>query len=810
MRFDRITLHNVGPFRDATLDLAAVPGRLVAVTGANGAGKSTCLELLAAAMYRECPTRGPLVGLATARDSSVEVHATNGKAWVLRHSLDAVSGKSSAVVLGPDGPAYDTDKVRAFDAWAASHLPPPEVLYASTFSPQGSGGFLELKPGDRKAVLLRVLGIERLETLAERARERARDARARHQVAAAREADERARGLSVAAAEQELAAARERADDAALEVSVRRHYLERAQDALADARTVWAASQRAQDERAVLVERETTLRRQVEDLDARTANNRRIPEDAADIRAAVERARALDAELPHLAEALSAARAAEAAAIAARDAAAALVARHEDGVRHAAQRETAATTRLAGAADVEAAVAELPAARAAADSRRAHVEELEGTLRALRDGLQHGSEARIGSLRGALESIKAPGAIEPGWLAAEALADDNVAAERIAAAPERIRLAEADVSRARLAALEAQRAVASVERLAARAEDVRAARAELAAALAERSEVRALMDAARSEAAAAEGAAREASAVASGAATAHAAARSERAELEPRLRLADKLAAAEARLAELEPQRQAAARELADVQQTLVCLPTVVGAAPTDERVRAARAAVEAASKEAASAAAAVAVREAALSDARASAARLADLAAAALAVADEVADWERLSQDLGRDGLQALEIDAAGPELTTLVNDLLHTCVGPRWTVSIEASRTSADGKKTLEGCEVRVLDTERGRDAAAESLSGGEKVIVSEAVSLALAMLACRRSGVRGATLVRDESGAALDASNARAYVAMLRRAADIVGASQVLLVSHAVEVQELCDARVVVADGGIEVRP
>ena len=89
--------------------------------------------------------------------------------------------------------------------------------------------------------------------------------------------------------------------------------------------------------------------------------------------------------------------------------------------------------------------------------------------------------------------------------------------------------------------------------------------------------------------------------------------------------------------------------------------------------------------------------------------------------------------------------------------------------------------------------------RDAPAETYSGGEKTILGEAVSLALSTLACRRSGVDRPTLVRDESGAALDADKAVAYVAMLRRAAEMIEADRVLLVSHAVEVQALCDARI-----------
>jgi len=63
---------------------------------------------------------------------------------------------------------------------------------------------------------------------------------------------------------------------------------------------------------------------------------------------------------------------------------------------------------------------------------------------------------------------------------------------------------------------------------------------------------------------------------------------------------------------------------------------------------------------------------------------------------------------------------------------------------------------------CRVMVRDDNSEREAHLHS--GGECVVRREAVSLTLTIVACRRAGVRGATLVRDESGAALDPQNAR----------------------------------------------
>lgn len=207
---------------------------------------------------------------------------------------------------------------------------------------------------------------------------------------------------------------------------------------------------------------------------------------------------------------------------------------------------------------------------------------------------------------------------------------------------------------------------------------------------------------------------------------------------------------------------------------------------------------------------AAVAKARAGLDMARESSARVATLQADVDAALAELSDWTRLAADLGKDGLQAIEVDAAGPELAAIANDLLHSCVSCRWTIDVRTQRQSADGKKTLEDCEIMVLDTQEGREADGSEFSGGEKVLIGEAISLALSLFACRRLGVQGPTLVRDESGAALSPENGRRYIEMLRRAAATIGADRILYVSHTPELQALADGRIHVGDGTAKVVP
>jgi exonuclease SbcC len=218
--------------------------------------------------------------------------------------------------------------------------------------------------------------------------------------------------------------------------------------------------------------------------------------------------------------------------------------------------------------------------------------------------------------------------------------------------------------------------------------------------------------------------------------------------LRPTCDLAPKLLEAETRLATYEPQLESLQAGIADLNAQLEALgktPTVLPA-PDVSSVELKAGELNLRSINAHTARA---IAEQRLAYVVESSERLRSTEGLLKTAGDELADWTRLSEDLGRDGLQALEIDAAGPELTALINDLLQSCVGSRFTVSVETTRQSADGKKQLEGCDVRVLDTLRGREANAETLSGGERVIVGEAIALALSMLSLRRSHVVGPTL-------------------------------------------------------------
>lgn len=811
IRIDRIRAHNMGPFKDVDVDIAAIPGLLVAVTGDNGAGKSTLLEMWPGGMFRDTWSRGTLADLATARDSSLTVDVVNGHAWRIHHTLDAVNGKGETLVTGADGPALPDTKVKFFDAWAKSHLPAPEVLYASTFAAQKSGGFLQLKPGDRKAVLLRVLGVERLEAQAKTARENAAAARTALATLDARIGDERVRSGSVEDARRDV-------DVAELVVSMGEAAVAKAREGLREweaERAILDAAQleaRRHEERAAgLRQRIVTEEQALADVTTRLANNREALAQELDVRAAVARRTEIAAEVARLEVAAVAAEGTYREACASATAAAATAAGAERTHREARvrsdeaeRRHAEAKARLGEREAVLAAVEQAKGAEATRNAARDLVTVREGELDALRGQRVVGAEGRIVSLRGGFVEITKDGT-NGSVVAVRTLSADDETVNLAASLPARTREAETALLAAKRALSEAEATLAALLRTAARLDVVQRAETDAATAwdaftasceqlnaanlvrldaldVAQRARVGAdaLRDAGKAERASI------------------ASLQVEGRALEPVAAKLPRVEAAAGRIAELEPQVAAGKARVEALRAELALVPTPEARAalrPSPDVGMHDRALVDAQNR--------LALARAAVTRAEEGAARLAALGDERARAFADVEDWSLLADSLGRDGIQASEIDAAGPELTTLINDLLHTCVGSRWTVTIDTQRVGGGGK-LIEGLEVRVLDTQEGREGLAETLSGGQQVLVGEAVSLALTMLACRRSGVVGATIVRDETGAALTQANARAYMAMLRRAAEIVGASHVLFVSHTPEIAELADARIHVENG------
>jgi len=814
VRLESFAIRGLGPFVDATVDFAQLPegARVVAVVGENGAGKTTALELaLLGAPYRELPTRGSIVGLATQRGASVEsvLGIGHGRRVRIRQTVDPVSGGGETSITDASTGAALTSstKVTEADAWVKAHMPAREVVTSSLFAVQGSAGFLAMKPAERKRVLLRVHGIERIERLAEQARERAGVAKLRRAAGVAAR-DEAARAVPAVEPGSLLAAV--------AEVTQLEGDLVSARAATQAARAGLAEAQAAASaQRAVEASRERAARTLAErskacaDIAARLRRNAELLEQEPTIHAAlaaleVARGAAADAKST-LDASLTAWKAAEQAARQAAE----TVRDYERRVTVAERQYADACARRTRHRDALAHAEGLVLLESGIRDVEARAEGAERTLAELQSAQAGRSATRIVNLRAGFgEIVNTASNSDPYGVASEALAEDDAQAARevsypadVAAAQHALRGARAELARARTARDEVARLAAGLDPGAEDAvrqdgERLDDLRGELAA-------VRLRHELRQDEAAEARtGLAKAEQAWLARSAEADEATNALRAWPGNVAQLLDQ---ARARVEELQPQLEAAERLRAETAAELAALPSpepvdVVGPSAALAEALRVETTAEPRLRDAVEREARLRAR---IEESERAITRLLTLDAELTMLDRELARWSRLATDLGKDGVQALLIDAAGPALTALVNELLHACVSTRWTVTIATTRLTKSGEDR-EALEVRVLDTLAGREGPVESFSGGECVLLGEAVALALTVTACRTAGLEGATLVRDESGAALDAEKGRAYVAMLRRAVAMVGASRVLVVSHSPAVIAECDAALRFEDG------
>lgn len=736
MRIDRIQIRGFTTYRETQdLALAALGPGLVAVAGANGSGKTTLLEAIPGAIYRTTPSRGNIAALATARDARIEVVGVNGAPFTIRLDVDAHTGKQEAVLLDGVGDPVAGPKVRDFDRAIADRFPPLEVYLAAAFASQtGAGSVLRMSRAERRALFGRLLGLERLEQMAQAARERARAAEANLTAARAALEAVRAGAGDVAALAAALVVAR---GEAARAAGAQRNAADKLRAALVerDRKTAdLAEAQRTERAAEDARRRFERLAEQAAEAEARLADLAAVLADAPAIRAHAERIADAEAETDRLrAEGESAA---ETERVALREEAAAA-----EAFRAAQQAEAEAIRAMAklqedlqrardGCARAEAACAGVPCAGMLSDERRATCPALLGHFETVRR-----TQAEIERL------------------------GDGASLER-ACASARDLLAEAGREH------DAARAEAAAKRAA--ADDLRrrwkAAHAALAD-LRSRDRSEALV---RAEAAA---------------------------------------ASARTMLSSLQEQ-MTAAREEADRLRAAVPAVDMAAVGAAEAAVASASEAASAADAAASAASRQVAVLETQLDAARAAQEKAEQLVASVAPLERDLADWRFLARGLGREGVQALELDAAGPRVSALANELLAEAYGPRFRLRFETQAAKADGKGVKETFDIVVCDNERGREGNGEDLSGGEKVIVGEALGLAVGLFHAQAAGVALGTVIRDETVGALDPENAERYLAMLRAFLRVGRVHQLLFVAHSPQIVEMADVRVRVHDGRIEV--
>ena len=122
----------------------------------------------------------------------------------------------------------------------------------------------------------------------------------------------------------------------------------------------------------------------------------------------------------------------------------------------------------------------------------------------------------------------------------------------------------------------------------------------------------------------------------------------------------------------------------------------------------------------------------------------------------NKINEYQTLANVFGKDGIQALLIEDAIPEIEKEANDLLSRLTDNKAQIFIESLRDLKKGG-ARESLDIHISDTAGVRPY--EMFSGGEAFRIDFALRIAISKLLARRAGTALQTLIVDEGFGSLD---------------------------------------------------
>lgn len=147
-----------------------------------------------------------------------------------------------------------------------------------------------------------------------------------------------------------------------------------------------------------------------------------------------------------------------------------------------------------------------------------------------------------------------------------------------------------------------------------------------------------------------------------------------------------------------------------------------------------------------------------------------------------EVQDYKDISTALGKDGIQALLIEEAIPEIEQEANDLLSRLTNNQSQIFIESLRDLKKGG-TKETLDIKISDNIGLRPY--EMFSGGEAFRIDFAIRIAISKLLARRAGTSLQTLIIDEGFGSQDEEGLSSIMDCIYKIQDDF--EKVIIVSH-----------------------
>ena len=162
--------------------------------------------------------------------------------------------------------------------------------------------------------------------------------------------------------------------------------------------------------------------------------------------------------------------------------------------------------------------------------------------------------------------------------------------------------------------------------------------------------------------------------------------------------------------------------------------------------------------------------------------------------LAEQIGIYSELYAAFGKQGVPAMIIEAAVPEIENTTNELLGKMTYGRMNVRFDTQRAlkSGDTKETLD---IKIADDLGTRNY--ELYSGGESFRVNFAIRIALSKLLARRSGAQLQTIVIDEGFGTQDSLGRQKLVEAINAIQDDF--KRVLVITHIEELKDIFPARI-----------
>ncbi len=165
-----------------------------------------------------------------------------------------------------------------------------------------------------------------------------------------------------------------------------------------------------------------------------------------------------------------------------------------------------------------------------------------------------------------------------------------------------------------------------------------------------------------------------------------------------------------------------------------------------------------------------------------------------------QIQQLKMLEKACGRDGIQALLIERALPEIEDSANELLDRLTDGVMRVAFETQRQLKTSDALRETLDIRILDGSGERPY--ENYSGGEQFRINFAIRLALSKILAKRAGARLQTLVIDEGFGSQDPNGRQRLIEAIKTIEQDFAC--ILVITHVEELRDAFPVKIEVVKG------